>query len=46
MSKEQIEKDNERDENMTKMMTQLDLLSKHFMGGGLKSMNTVGTSSG
>ncbi|WMV53927.1 hypothetical protein MTR67_047312 [Solanum verrucosum] len=31
---------------MAKMMTQLDLLSKHVMGGGLKSVNAVGTNSG
>ncbi|WMV59101.1 hypothetical protein MTR67_052486 [Solanum verrucosum] len=27
------------------MLTQLDLLSKHVMGGGLKSVNAVGTNS-
>ncbi|WMV49665.1 hypothetical protein MTR67_043050 [Solanum verrucosum] len=28
------------------MMTQLDLLFKHVMGGGLRSLNAVGTNSG
>ncbi|WMV59011.1 hypothetical protein MTR67_052396 [Solanum verrucosum] len=31
---------------MAKMMTQIDLLSKHVMGGGTKSVNAVGTNSG
>ncbi|WMV29815.1 hypothetical protein MTR67_023200 [Solanum verrucosum] len=31
---------------MAKMMNQLDLLSKHVMGGGLKSVNAVGTNIG
>uniref|UniRef100_M1DB02 Integrase core domain containing protein n=1 Tax=Solanum tuberosum TaxID=4113 RepID=M1DB02_SOLTU len=44
MTKEQIEKDQERDENMDKMMTQMDLLSKHVMGSGSKAMNAVGVS--
>lgn len=35
----------ERDENMTKMMTPLDFLSKHGMGSGLTLVNLVGTSS-
>lgn len=42
--KEQMEKDHESEENMVKMMTQLDLFSKHIMGGGLKVLNVVGTS--
>uniref|UniRef100_M1DKF9 Integrase core domain containing protein n=1 Tax=Solanum tuberosum TaxID=4113 RepID=M1DKF9_SOLTU len=41
MTKEQIEKDQERDQNMAKMMTQLDLLSNNMMGSGLKSVNVV-----
>jgi len=32
MTKEQIEKDQERDQNMAKMMTQLDLLGKNVLG--------------
>uniref|UniRef100_M1DMQ5 Integrase core domain containing protein n=1 Tax=Solanum tuberosum TaxID=4113 RepID=M1DMQ5_SOLTU len=32
ITKEQIEKDQERDQNMAKMMTQLDLLAKNVMG--------------
>ncbi|WMV09024.1 hypothetical protein MTR67_002409, partial [Solanum verrucosum] len=39
MTKEQIEKDQERYENMAKMMTQMDLLSKHVMGSGSKAVN-------
>ncbi|WMV58512.1 hypothetical protein MTR67_051897 [Solanum verrucosum] len=31
---------------MAKMITQLNLLSKHVIGGSLKSMNTVGTNNG
>ncbi|WMV58488.1 hypothetical protein MTR67_051873 [Solanum verrucosum] len=31
---------------MAKMMTQLNLLFKHVIGGGLKSMNTVGSNNG
>jgi len=31
---------------MAKMMTQLGLLSKHVVGGGLKVLHTIGTSSG
>uniref|UniRef100_M1DRN5 Retrotransposon gag protein n=1 Tax=Solanum tuberosum TaxID=4113 RepID=M1DRN5_SOLTU len=42
MTKEQIEKDQERDQNMAKMMTQLDILAKNMMGSGLKSVNVVG----
>jgi len=42
MTKEQIEKDHKRDQNMAKMMTQLDLISKNEIGSGLKSVNVVG----
>uniref|UniRef100_M1D8H5 Integrase core domain containing protein n=1 Tax=Solanum tuberosum TaxID=4113 RepID=M1D8H5_SOLTU len=42
MTKEKIEKDQERDRNMAKMMTQLDILSKNVMGSGLKSVNIFG----
>ncbi|KAK4721531.1 hypothetical protein R3W88_011764 [Solanum pinnatisectum] len=42
LSKEQIEKDNERDQNMAKIMTQLDILSKNFMRAGAHSTNVVG----
>lgn len=31
---------------MAKMIMQIDLLSKHVMGGGLKLVNVVRTSSG
>ncbi|WMV38399.1 hypothetical protein MTR67_031784 [Solanum verrucosum] len=31
---------------MAKMVTQFDLLSKHVMGGGTKSVNVVGTNIG
>uniref|UniRef100_M1DN23 Putative plant transposon protein domain-containing protein n=1 Tax=Solanum tuberosum TaxID=4113 RepID=M1DN23_SOLTU len=43
LSKEQIERDYERDENIAKMITQIDLRSKHVMRGGTKSVNAVGT---
>uniref|UniRef100_M1DE34 Integrase core domain containing protein n=1 Tax=Solanum tuberosum TaxID=4113 RepID=M1DE34_SOLTU len=44
MTKEQIEKDQERDQNMAKMITQMDLLSKHVTGSGSKAVNAVGVS--
>uniref|UniRef100_M1DDU9 Uncharacterized protein n=1 Tax=Solanum tuberosum TaxID=4113 RepID=M1DDU9_SOLTU len=34
LTKEQIGKDQERDQNMAKMMTQLDILAKNVMGAG------------
>ncbi|WMV50030.1 hypothetical protein MTR67_043415 [Solanum verrucosum] len=40
-----MEKDHKRDENLVKLVTQLDLLFKLVMGGGLKIVNAVGTSS-
>jgi len=46
LTKEQLEKKQEHDENMAKMMTQLDLLTKHVMGGSYKVVNVVGASSG
>jgi len=46
LRKEQIKKDHERDENIAKIITQNDLLSKHVMGGGTRSVNAVGTNSG
>lgn len=33
LSKEKIEKENERDQNMDKIMTQIDVLSKKIHGG-------------
>ncbi|WMV41956.1 hypothetical protein MTR67_035341 [Solanum verrucosum] len=41
-----MERNQERDKNMAKKMTQMDLLTKHVMGGGSKAMNVVGASSG
>ncbi|WMV19921.1 hypothetical protein MTR67_013306 [Solanum verrucosum] len=41
MTKEQLKKNQEQDENMTKMMTQMDLLTKHIMGSGSKAVNAV-----
>ncbi|KAK4708671.1 hypothetical protein R3W88_029596 [Solanum pinnatisectum] len=41
MTKEQIKKDQKRDQNMAKMMTQLDILAKNVMGSGLGSVNAV-----
>jgi len=46
LSKERVEKDHEIDENMAKMMTQNDLLSKHVIRGGAKLVNAVGTNGG
>ncbi|WMV41908.1 hypothetical protein MTR67_035293 [Solanum verrucosum] len=46
LTKEQLGKNQERDENMAKIMTQMDLLTKNVMGGGYKDMNTVGANSG
>lgn len=42
-SKEQLAKDQEKHENMAKMMIQLDLLIKNVMGGNRKSVNAVTT---
>ena len=42
LSKEQVEKDNERDQNMAKIMMQLDILSKNVMGAGACGVNVVG----
>uniref|UniRef100_M1DSX9 Integrase core domain containing protein n=1 Tax=Solanum tuberosum TaxID=4113 RepID=M1DSX9_SOLTU len=46
MTKEKIEKHQERDQNMAKMMTQLDILSKNLMGNGPRVVNVVGITSG
>jgi len=40
MTKEQIEKEQERDQNMAKMITQMDL-SKRVMGSGYKAENDI-----
>uniref|UniRef100_M1DCE9 Uncharacterized protein n=1 Tax=Solanum tuberosum TaxID=4113 RepID=M1DCE9_SOLTU len=37
-----MEKDQERDQNMAKIMTQLDIFSKNFMGAGARGVNIVG----
>uniref|UniRef100_M1D954 Integrase core domain containing protein n=1 Tax=Solanum tuberosum TaxID=4113 RepID=M1D954_SOLTU len=42
LTNEQLEKDQERDQNMAKIMTQLDILSKNVMGAGARSVNDVG----
>lgn len=42
MTKEQIKKYQERDQNIAKMMTHIDILSKNFMGVGTKTVNGVG----
>ncbi|WMV37892.1 hypothetical protein MTR67_031277 [Solanum verrucosum] len=39
LTKEEMEKNQERDKNMAKMMTQLTLLKKHVMGSGHEAMN-------
>ncbi|XP_049388913.1 uncharacterized protein LOC125853286 [Solanum stenotomum] len=41
MTKDQIEKDQERDKNMSKMFPQLDILSNIVMSIGTKSVNVV-----
>jgi len=46
LTKEQMEKNQEHDENMAKMITQMDLLTKHVMGGGYKAVNAISASSG
>ncbi|KAK4707408.1 hypothetical protein R3W88_033054 [Solanum pinnatisectum] len=42
MTKEHIEKDRERDQNMAKMMTRMDILAKNVMGAGTRSVNVMG----
>uniref|UniRef100_M1DA31 Retrotransposon gag protein n=1 Tax=Solanum tuberosum TaxID=4113 RepID=M1DA31_SOLTU len=42
LTKEQMEKDQERDKNMAKFMTHLDILSKNVMGAVAQSVNIVG----
>lgn len=42
LTKEQLEKDQERDQNMAKIMTQLDIFSQNVMGAGARSVNVVG----
>ena len=37
-----MEKYHERDQNMVKTMTQLEILSKYVMGVGAQSVNVVG----
>jgi len=41
MTKDRVEKDQERDQNMAKMMTQLDILAKNVMGSVMKNVNVV-----
>ncbi|WMV25663.1 hypothetical protein MTR67_019048 [Solanum verrucosum] len=40
--KEQLQTDQERDQNMAKIMKQLDILSKNVMGSAARSVNVVG----
>uniref|UniRef100_M1DYA7 Uncharacterized protein n=1 Tax=Solanum tuberosum TaxID=4113 RepID=M1DYA7_SOLTU len=42
LTKEQIEKDQERDQNMAKIFTQLDILSKNVRGAGARGVNVEG----
>lgn len=42
LSKEQIKKDNERDLNIAKIMTTLDIISKNVMVAGTHGVNDVG----
>ncbi|XP_059281184.1 uncharacterized protein LOC132034854 [Lycium ferocissimum] len=41
LTREMIKKEEERDESMAKLVTQMDLLTKHVMGDGSKKVNTV-----
>ncbi|WMV32979.1 hypothetical protein MTR67_026364 [Solanum verrucosum] len=45
LTKEQIEKNQERDENIAIIMTQMDLLTKHVIQGCSKVVNAVVASS-
>ncbi|WMV41608.1 hypothetical protein MTR67_034993 [Solanum verrucosum] len=45
LTNEQFEKKQERDENMAKIMIQMDLLTKHVMGSAYKVVNAVGANS-
>ena len=42
LSKEHLEKDQERDQNMEKILTQLNIFSKYFIRAGTRSFNDVG----
>ena len=42
ISKEQIAKDHEKDQNMAKIMIEPDILSKNIMGAGARSANAIG----
>lgn len=46
LTMDQMEKNQECDENMAKMITQMDLLTKHVMGGGYKAVSAIGASNG
>ncbi|XP_060190996.1 uncharacterized protein LOC132620349 [Lycium barbarum] len=46
LTREMIKKEEERDESMAKLVTQMDLLTKHVMGGGSKKVNAVETCEG
>ncbi|WMV41421.1 hypothetical protein MTR67_034806 [Solanum verrucosum] len=46
LTKKHLEKNKERDENMAKIMTQMDLLMKHVIGVSYKVLNAVGANSG
>lgn len=41
LTKEQMEKDHERDQNMANFMTQLDIFSKNVIGAGTRSIDVV-----
>ncbi|XP_060178306.1 uncharacterized protein LOC132608274 [Lycium barbarum] len=45
-SRETIKMDEERDETMAKLVTQMGLLTKHVLGGGSKTINVVGSCEG
>ncbi|XP_059315798.1 uncharacterized protein LOC132066512 [Lycium ferocissimum] len=44
--RETIKKEEERDETMAKLITQMELLTKHVLGGSTKRVNAVGSCEG
>lgn len=42
LTKEQLEKNQSRDQNMKNIMTQLEILSKNVIGAGIRSVNSMG----
>ncbi|XP_059295428.1 uncharacterized protein LOC132048757 [Lycium ferocissimum] len=46
LTREMVKKEEERDESMAKLVTQMDLLTKHVMGGESEKVNAVGSCEG